>query len=200
MSEQKPVPPDGAESLERQGIDMLVHTFHSNADPMLRRYAVYLLGKSGDPQALRPLVEALADPEKSVREQAMLSLVDAGKSAIGPLTETLAKEPKWQARYRAAEALGKLADEDVLQPLIRSLKDNRDHVRYMAAKGLKELGDSRAVEPLIILLADENRVVRMMTARALSAIGGEKGRRALEAALSSEQDDEVKNVLREALK
>ena len=194
-----PTPPEGAGDLETQGIEMLVHTFHSSADPTLRRYAVYLLGKSGDPAALRPLIEALADPEKTVREQAMLSLVDSGKSAIRPLTDAMAKEPKWQARYRAAEALGKLADDEVLQPLIRGLKDDRDHVRYMAAKGLKELGDSRAVEPLIILLNDENRVVRMMTARALSAIGGEKGRIALEAALTSESDDEVKNVIREAL-
>jgi len=66
-------------------------------------------------------------------------------------------------------------------------------------RAFKELGDSRAVEPLIILLNDENRVVRMMTARALSAIGGEKGRIALEAALASEADDEVKNVIRESL-
>ena len=194
-----PSPPEGAEVLEQQGIEMLVHTFHSSADPTLRRYAVYLLGKSGDPAALRPMVEALADPEKSVREQAMLSLVDSGKSAIGPLTDALAKEPAWQARYRAAEALGKLADDQVLQPLIRGLTDNRDHVRYMAAKGLKGLGDSRAVDPLIILLADENRVVRMMTVRALSAIGGDKARAALEAACATETDAEVKDIIRQAL-
>jgi HEAT repeat protein len=199
MAEGKPIPPKGAETLDRQGTDMLVQTFHSDADPAIRRYAVYLLGKSGDPLALRPLVEALADPEKSVREQAMLSLVDSGRSAIAPLTDALAKDPKWEARYRAAEALGKLADEEVLMPLIRGLNDKRDHVRYMAAKGLMMLGDSRAIEPLIILLADENRVVRMMTARALSAIGGEQGHRALEAALSREKDEEVKNILREAL-
>ena len=66
-----PSPPEGAGDLETQGIEMLVHTFHSSADPTLRRYAVYLLGKSGDPVALRPLVEALADPDKIVREQAM---------------------------------------------------------------------------------------------------------------------------------
>ena len=124
-----PVPPvfEGAEDLEKQGIDMLVHTFHSSTDPTLRRYAVYLLGKTGDPVALGPLTEALADPEKVVREQAMLSLVAMGETAIGPLVAAMGKDPKWQARYRAAEALGKLADEEVVLPLIRGLKDSRDH-------------------------------------------------------------------------
>lgn len=196
-----PVPPvsDGAEDLEKLGMDMLVRTFHSSADPTIRRYAVYLLGKTGDPAAIRPLVEALADPEKAVREQAMRSLVAMGEDAVGPLTAAMKKDPKWQARYRAAEALGKLAGKEVVTPLIQGLSDNRDHVRYMAAKGLMGLGDSSAVEPLIILLTDENRVVRLMTVRALSAIGGEKAKIALEAALAAETDEEVKDVIREAL-
>ena len=98
------------------------------------------------------------------------------------------------------EALGKIADEKAVKPLIQGLKDNRDHVRYMAAKGLKELGDSDAIEPMVILLKDENRYVRMMAVRALGAIGGKKVNEALNAALTSEQDGKVKEAIIEALK
>jgi len=59
------------------------------------------------------------------------------------------KEPKWETRYRAAEALGKIADEKAVRPLIQGLRDSRDHVRYMAAKGLHSIGNSGAAEPLL---------------------------------------------------
>ena len=95
--------------------------------------------------------------DKSVREQAMLALVATGQGR-NRTTRHRDERPRWETRYRAVEALGKLADDKALKPLIQGLKDNRDHVRYMAAKGLEGLGDSTAIDPLIILLKDENRL------------------------------------------
>lgn len=194
------VPPvqKGAEDLERQGIDVLITTLHNSADPTLRKHAAYLLGNARTTLAIRPLIEALGDLDKSVREQAMLALVATGKAATEPLADAM-KDPRWETRYRAVEALGKLADEQALKPLIAGLRDNRDHVRYMAAKGLKSLGDSTAIDPLIILLKDENRVVRMMTVRSLSAIGGTKVKNALEEAIITETDEKVRETITEAL-
>jgi HEAT repeat protein len=193
-----PPVPEGAEDLENQGIDLLINTLHNSTDPALRKHAAYLLGDARTPQAIRPLIGALGDLDKSVREQAMLALVATGKAATEPLAEAM-NNPRWETRYRAVEALGKLADEKALKPLILGLRDNRDHVRYMAAKGLKGLGDSTAIDPLIILLKDENRVVRMMTVRALSAIGGRNVQIALKEALATETDEKVKEAMKEAL-
>jgi HEAT repeat protein len=194
----KPPVPEGAEDLEKQGIDKLVSTLHNNADPAIRRYAAYLLGNARTHQAIRPLIEALGDIDKPVREQAMLALVATGKAAIEPLSAAM-KDPKWETRYRAAEALGKLADEKAVKPLVQGLQDGRDHVRYMAAKGLTGFGESTAVDPLIILLKDENPVVRMMTTKALSAIGGKKVHAAIKDALIQETDEGVRKTMTEAL-
>lgn len=190
-----PERPEGAEDLEKQGVEGLVRALHDNTDPLVRQYAAYLLGNAKNPRAIQPLVEALADFDKSVRAQATLALSSIGKSAIEPLAEAM-KEPQWETRYRAAEALGRIADEKAVRPLIQALKDNREHVRYMAAKGLREIGDSDAVEPMVILLKDENRYVRMMAARALGAIGGAKVKDALEAALAKETDEKVIEAIR----
>jgi HEAT repeat protein len=194
-----PEKPDGADELEKKGIEGLVHALHDSTDPKVRQYAAYLLGKAKSPRAIQPLIEALGDFDKSVREQATLALVSIGKAAIEPLSAAM-KEPRWETRYRAAEALGKIADEKAVQPLIQALKDNRDHVRYMAAKGLREFGDSDAIDPMIILLKDENRYVRMMAVRALGAIGGKKVHAALKSALDVEPDDKVKEAITEAMK
>jgi HEAT repeat protein len=195
-----PVPekPENAAEMEKQGIEALAKSLVDSTDPQVRQYAAYLLGKARSPRAIQPLIEALADFDKSVREQATLALSSIGKAAVEPLSEAM-KEPKWETRYRAAEALGKIADEKAVKPLIKGLKDNRDHVRYMAAKGLRGLGDSDAVEPMIILLKDENVYVRTMAVRALGAIGGPKVTEALNAALASETDEKVREAITEAL-
>jgi HEAT repeat protein len=193
-----PQKPDNADELETQNVDELAHTLHNNTDPNVRQYAAYLLGKTKNPRAIQPLVEALGDFDKSVREQSMLALTAIGKAAIEPLSAAM-KEPKWETRYRAAEALGKIADEKAIKPLIQALKDNRDHVRYMATKGLREIGDSDAIDPMIILLKDENKYVRMMAARALSAIGGKKVHDALKKALETETDGKVREAITEAM-
>jgi HEAT repeat protein len=193
-----PEKPEGAEEFEKMGLSELVKALHEHMDPQVRQYAAYLLGQAKNPRAIQPLIEALADFDKSVREQATLALSTIGKAAIEPLAEAM-KEPKWETRYRAAEALGKIADEKAVQPLIQGLKDNRDHVRYMAAKGLHELGNSGAAEPLIILLKDENVYVRLMAVHALGALGGKKVKAALNKALESEQDEKVQAAITAAL-
>ena len=193
-----PPKPEGAEELEKLGLSELIKALHEHTDPQVRQYAAYLLGKAKNPRAIQPLIESLADFDKSVREQATIALSTLGKAAIEPLAEAM-KEPKWETRYRAAEALGKIADEKAVQPLIQGLKDRRDHVRYMAAKGLNEIGDSDAVEPLIILLKDENVYVRLMTIHALSTLGGKKVKSALHKALESEEDEKVKAAITAAL-
>jgi len=194
-----PEKPEGSDELEKKGVEGLVFSLRDSTDPMVRQYAAYLLGKAQNPRAIQPLIEALGDFDKSVREQATLALSAIGKAAIEPLSAAI-KEPKWETRYRAAEALGKIADEKAVKPLIQALRDNRDHVRYMAAKGLREFGDSDATEPLIILLKDENRYVRMMAVQVLGALGGKNVNAALKKALETEDDGKVKEAITEAIK
>lgn len=185
--------------LEQMGMEGLIQALISDKDPHLRRYAAFLLGKTGDPRVVPILVRALSDPEKGVREQAMLALSAIGQAAIEPLKKAM-DDPKWETRYRAVEALGKIADEQVVSPLIAALRDERDHVRYMAAKGLRETGNSQSIDPLIALLRDENEFVRMMAAKGLGVLRGEKVHAALEQALANEKNERVKAAITESLK
>ena len=194
-----PEKPEGGEDLEKLGLEGLVKALKDSTDPQVRQYAAYLLGKAQNPRAIQPLIEALADFDKSVRAQATLALSSIGKAAVEPLAVAM-KEPRWETRYRAAEALGRIADEKAVKPLIQGLKDNREHVRYMAAKGLRGLGDTDVIEPMVILLRDENTYVRIMAARALGVIGGKKVVSALTTALAAEQDAKVREAITEALK
>jgi HEAT repeat protein len=198
MTEFSPAPP-GAEELERAGMEKMFDSLQNDPDPHIRRYIAYLLGKNGDPRVIPLLVTALSDPDKGVREQSALALSDIGKAAIEPLKKAM-EDPKWETRYRAVEALGKIADQEVVTPLIQALKDSQNHVRYMAAKGLQELQVSQSIDPLIALLSDENEYVRIMAVKGLGKIGGAKIRDALEHALAKEQSEKVRTAITEAMK
>jgi HEAT repeat protein len=191
--------PQKEKELEKMGMEGLIKSLLHDEDSHMRRYAAFLLGKTGDPVLVPLLIQALSDPDKGVREQAMLALSAIGQAAIEPLKKAM-NDPKWETRYRAVEALGKIADQQVVSPLIQALHDERDHVRYMAAKGLREVGDSESIEPLAALLKDENEFVRMMAAKGLGVVGGPKVASALEQALATETNDRVKAAIIEAMK
>lgn len=188
-----------AKDLEQKGMQGLFNALNADPDPHIRRYAAFLLGKSGDPRGVPLLILALSDPDKGVREQAALALSALGQAAIEPLKKAM-EDPKWETRYRVVEALGKIADQQVVVPLIQALRDERDHVRYMAAKGLRDVRNSQSIDPLIALLRDENEFVRMMAAKGLGALGGVKVHSALSRALAEEKNDRVKAAIAEAMK
>jgi HEAT repeat protein len=63
------------------------------------------------------------------------------------------KDPSWNVRDAAVEALGKF-DKGVVEPLMRCLEDDDSRVRFGAAKVLGKLGDARATVPLRAALPD----------------------------------------------
>ena len=190
---------ENEEQLERDGFEGLARSLLESPDVHIRRHSAYLLGSSGNPDAIPFLVCSLKDPDKSVREQAARALTAIGKDSVAPLVSLL-RDHVWQTRYRAAEALGGIHDTRSLEPLVAALNDERDHVRYMAAKALGQLRNDYAVPFLLCPLKDENEFVRASAAGALGIIGGEKARKALESALTHEQSPAVKKAITDALK
>jgi epoxyqueuosine reductase len=76
----------------------------------------------------------------------------------------------------------------------------KEAIKRNAVLALGNIGDSRAVVPLIkIIQEDDNSIVRGHTAWALGKIGGEKAKFALEKALKSEKDIEVREEIINAL-
>jgi HEAT repeat protein len=83
------------------------------------------------------------------------------------------KDPSWQIRWYAVQALGGTKDLRGLEPLIAVLKNDK-HVYVLAttAWALGEYKDRRAVKPLIDAMGHEVRDVRRNAAWALKKITG----------------------------
>jgi len=184
-------------AFEKEGMQGLCEAL-CDEDIHMRRMAAHFLGTTGDTQVIPNLIDAFQDPDKMVRAGAMDALVAIGSPAVEDLIEALQKDD-WVMRYRVAEALGRIADERTIEPLLGCLGDRKDHVRYIGAKGLGISGEMRAVPEIIPLLSDENEFVRRSAATALGELGGEAAFEALEASLSGETSERVQDIITSAL-
>ena len=151
---------------EMRNIDALV-TQLQDLSPDVRIGAVEALAKSGDSEAVAPLITALQDEFESVRGCALQGLKDIGPPAV-PLLIVALKNPARQVRRKASCVL--------------------DHIGYE----LKEIADFRAVEPLIDALKDPTSVVRSHSVTALGKIGGPQ---ALPAVITTLKVEAVRSAL-----
>lgn len=136
----------------------------------IREEAAVALGELGDPRAVPPLVMALKDPDRAVRDAAIRALEAIGSPSVPALAQCL-RDPDLSVQEAAASALSGIGDERIVEPLIEALESPDWIVRMYAAKGLGRIGDLRAIKPLCGLLQDQVKAVREDGAAALAALG-----------------------------
>ena len=106
--------------------------------------------------AVEPLLLALGDGDREIREQAAAALGRIGDPrAVVPLIEEFKEPPVWDYRNDASAAAAKALcaiGAPAVDPLIKALKDRDNHLRRGVAAVLGAIGDPRAVEPLIAAL------------------------------------------------
>jgi HEAT repeat protein len=126
-------PPD-VDSLKAKGdVPGLIKALGYRNDDGVRALAAWSLGMIGDARAVEPLITALKDQSRSVRENAASALGKIGDArAVEPLIAAL---KDINARAYADPALVQFGARAV-EPLIAALKDEKGLARERAAEGL----------------------------------------------------------------
>lgn len=183
--------------------------------PDVRMRAARALGQLDTRTSIKPLVEAMQDPNRWSALRIADILAGMGTDAADELVENfntlpikarvaavdclgrakslrapglllrLLTDPDRNIRARAAHSLGLIGDPNFTPDLLKSLSDAEWPVRAMAAKALGKLARPEAVEPLARVLKDKEWWVRINAAEGLRSMG-DKGLSALVGALSSE--------------
>jgi HEAT repeat protein len=96
---------------------------------------------------IEALISELSCDDDAARSHAMSHLVALGRDASPALTRALAAE-RVGLRWRAAWALGKIADPATTPDLLRALEDEDIGVRWLAAEALSSIG-APALAPLL---------------------------------------------------
>lgn len=161
-----------------------------NPQVLVRHWAAYALGVSGDETTLNDMITALDDEDSKVREWAAYGLgMMANPAALVPLAERVAdKKEKEQVRVDAVEALWKLGDFAAVPHLVDALGDESHKIRAAAAYGLGWLEDRSVVQSLIKALNDENRDVRQSAVWALTRLQDTEAIQPLIKALADENN------------
>jgi len=135
---------------------------------------------------VEPLIKALQDENKYVREEATVALSEIkDRRALEPLIRAL-NDKDWGVRWGVANALGELGDQAAIDPLIKALNDEVRYVREGAASALQRIGKP-AVKKLIASLDNPSPNVRRWAAWALGKI---KDQRAANGLIKGLQDSD----------
>ena len=146
----------------------------------VRQSAAAALGRIRAAEAVDPLIVCLSDKVASVRRNAATALGRIGepaRPAAPKLIELLSSPTELrQAKVAAARALGRIGDENALQPILKLLDPKSPDLAKAAAQALGDLGSPKAVEPLCKFLTGKNMEdvppgVRVVGIEALGRIG-----------------------------
>ena len=158
-------------------------------EPCVRIDAAQALWLLHATDAIPHLVEALQDEDLRVRIKVAETLCRLGdergvKALLKMLREERDIEHRWSVMWALSEAWG----DEVVDALIKALKDKDPYVRRRAARALGEIGDKRATDALIAALGDPAFEVRSSAIEALAFLKPKQGLEIFATALQDKSD------------
>jgi HEAT repeat protein len=120
--------------------------------------------------AMPALMDALNDPEDSIRCVAALALGQMQAASAIPALTLLLADPSGWVRGAAADALA-LIGEPAVPALGEALQDPREGVRVRAAYALRRIKSARSARWLFPALNDPNHIVHTYAYEALDEMG-----------------------------
>ncbi len=143
-------------------------------------------------RALKPLLEALADPDPAQRRVAVDVLGHLGNpNAAGPLLAMAEGDAPVELRIRALEGVGRLGEPSLAERLAAIARGSERRLRPIAAWALAQVGGPRAVEALRSLLTRGDPAVRAHAALGLGLAEDARSLDALTRALRTERSPAV---------
>ena len=195
--------PELEEEKVKDEIDIQIDLLQ-DPDWVVRREAVVTLGEMADDRCVEPLIRTLRDGDWQVREATVEAIAEVGPPAVELLIRYMRD---WEARKYVIQAMGKINDERVLDPLVLmlhndefkddatralialgspavpklivALSDREEFVRKQAILALGAIKDPAAVDPLIAMLQNQDWFTRLTAAAALEKVGDPRGRDAI---------------------
>jgi HEAT repeat protein len=112
----------------------------ADPDETVRAAVLHALGQRRTPEAVTPLLFALADPSPYLARLAADALIQVGAPAVPALCEALDHEVEPRVRVNLARALALIGDTRAIPALFRALDDASAHVLHWAEEGLERMG------------------------------------------------------------
>lgn len=151
-------------------------------------------------EAEEALLTALTAQEpQEVRRRALESIAYSSRKEVPPLIEQAAQDADIAMQASAIFAMGRSADEQWAEHIMRALDNPEPELRFEAARAAGEIGLVESISRLIELTQDEDREVKEAAIWSLGEIGGIEAQNALFDLANHEKDDELLEAIEDAL-
>jgi len=153
--------------------EALMELAQNDTDWAARLEAMLALIKLADDKSVPLLTHALGGEEETIRENLLMALIEAPRSLLEPLTDTVSAlllDANLKIRVEAIKLLVKMHTENLFSILLSSLSDVFPEVRREAALGLKYYSSKEGVQALIAALQDPDRDVRATAVKSLGQL------------------------------
>ena len=174
---------------------LLIGILRSDSSASLRKVAAWGLEQFHDEDAVRDALATAVrhDTDAEVREMAAWALESAeGANVVSALTGAMREDKDASVRATAAWSLGSNCNSSDVPSFATALHDADAKVRASAAWALGQCGIEHAPPELAALLSDPEPRVRKMTTWALFEIRDPSAEPAIEKALQTEQDEDLR--------
>jgi|FaiFalDrversion2_1042247.scaffolds.fasta_scaffold08480_1 HEAT repeat protein len=117
----------------------LIREAYESTDPLLRRSAVYAMGRHGSPQWKPFIVKELSGPDPAMRYEAAGACGELGEEDLVVHLIPLLQDPDMEVRLNAIRALGAIGGALAKKHLHALLKSPEEAVREAAQEALEHL-------------------------------------------------------------
>lgn len=155
-----------------RAVPELLKALQNDTNTNQRIWGAQILGAIESTAAVPLLIQRLRDRDANVRI-ATVEALGRMKSplAVHSIIDLLLRDPVAEVRSQAATALGNIADEAALTPLINALNDPEYWTRVRAVEALERLGADHTPHLTKLLMFDPRQEVRRRAAQALERLG-----------------------------
>lgn len=135
----------------------------SNNAQMARIHAIWGIGQYArkDKSIAKTFVGLLNDPDPEIVAQCLKLLGDVRYTDVGSKVIDLLGHDNDRVKFFAAEASGRMADKNAVQPLLEMLEQNNDEDAWLRHAGCYALFRIGEAEPLIALKDSPSRSLRI---------------------------------------
>ncbi|MEI7669937.1 MAG: HEAT repeat domain-containing protein [Pseudomonadota bacterium] len=140
-------------------------------------YAAELLGKTKSKAAINSLIKVMEDNTLTKDEEAFIKRDERVESEADQLKIFKQRKLLFNKLYLASScvsALSEIGGEEVVEPLIKALKNPSHNFYQTALLGLVRIGDKRAINPIKELYPKAEEYFKIQIIDAIGKIGGEE--------------------------
>ena len=159
----------------KKGADVLTKALNQTDNQMARIHGIWGIGQlaRADKAYAAALIPLLKDKDAEITAQVLKMLGDAEIKGVGDDLMPFLSHPNYRLRFYAAEALGQLAHQAAIEPIIEMLKANNDEDLYIRHAGVLALSRIGKAEPMIALANNPSKALRTVAVLVLRRLKNE---------------------------